>query len=130
MASLYRLILALILLSSLTSCSKEERWSDLDLYQMGKQIDSEIEIILPKDLASGVQCHDYPPGCLGGKRAKLRRVIMTVVEFQDEKMAKAAAFHIGQYHAKNWVFDDVAGEPVLEDFVQRAYGATKPQSAE
>lgn len=119
-----RLILVFSLLS-LLSCSEKSSWSEADLYQMAIKIEPKIEIILPKDISSGVRCSDYTAGCIRGKRAKLRRVLLTVVEFENEELAKKAAFHIGQYQAKNWVFDDVTGEPVLEDFVQKAFGAKK-----
>lgn len=118
-------VFPLLALIFLLGCSKEEKWSEMDLYKKAVAVDPSIEIILPKDINSGVQCSDYPPGCIRGKQAKLRRVIMTVVEFENEKLATEAAFHIGQYHAKNWVFDDVAGEPVLEHFVQKAFSAEK-----
>lgn len=110
------------------SCSDPNIWSEYDLYNLAIKIEPEIEIILPKDITSGVQCRDYPPGCIRGKRAKLRRVIMTVVEFENEKAAKNAAFHINQYYAKNWVFDDISGEPVLESFVKEAFGAVNPKN--
>lgn len=110
---------------ALCSCSGPDTWSEMDLYKLAVKVDPQIEIILPKDISSGVRCSDYPPGCIRGKRAKLKRVVMTVVEFENEKLAKEAAFNIGQYYAKNWVFDDVAGEPVLEYFVDKAFGAVR-----
>ena len=33
---------------------------------------------------------------------------------------------IGQWYAYNWLFDDVTKEPVLEDFVKKAFGAKRP----
>ncbi len=122
-------IITLILVSlMLFSCSSDnENWSKFKLYEMAKKIEPNVEIILPKDIASGIQCRDYPPGCIRGMRAKLRRVVMIVVEYENEEAAKKAAFHINQFYAKNWVFDDVSGEPVLESFVQQAFGAKRPK---
>ena len=45
---------------------------------------------------------------------------------ETQEQAKALAERLDLYYKYNWVFDDVAGEPVLEDFVVRAYGAAKP----
>lgn len=102
----------------------------MDLYKKAIKVEPTLEFILPKDLASGIQCRDYPPGCLRGMQARLRRVLITAVEFKNEKAAKKAAFHINQFYAKNWVFDDVTGEPVLESFVKQAFGAIRPTEAQ
>ncbi len=121
------LFFALLLLGACSS--KEETWTKIDLYKMAVKIEPNLEFVLPKDLASGVQCRNYPPGCVRGMRAKLRRELITAVEFTDKKKKKNAAFNINQYYAKNWVFDDVTGEPVLESFVKQAFGAIRPKEA-
>ena len=49
-----------------------------------------------------------------------------MVHFDSEEHARQAAFAIDQFYIRNWVFDDVAGEPVLEDFVKKAFNAKRP----
>ncbi|MCK5884593.1 MAG: hypothetical protein KAG61_12955 [Bacteriovoracaceae bacterium] len=125
-----RLFSLLFITLFLFSCSsKVENWTKLDIYKKAIVVEPTLDFILPKDLASGIQCRDYPPGCLRGMQAKLRRVLITAVEFKNEEAAKKAAFHINQFYARNWVFDDVTGEPVLESFVRQAFGAIRPTEA-
>jgi hypothetical protein len=73
----------------------------------------------------GIKCDNYGPGCIAGFMARVRLVVIILVEFESEELAKAEANRIKQYYYKNWVFDDVTDEPVLEDFVIKAYGAKK-----
>lgn len=107
------------------SCAKKEVVTEVEMYEMAKKVEPDIELILPKTLNDGVKCSDYGPKCLGGKQAKLRSVVLTVVQFEDSEHAKITADALGQYYFKNWVFDDVTGEPVLEHFVKTAFNAEK-----
>lgn len=121
-----RLLLVASLIILTASCSSENSWSEMDVYKMAVAEDPAVELILPKDLDSGIQCGNYTDGCLRGKMARVRKVILTVVEFETEAQAREAAFQIDQYYARNWVFDEVSGEPVLESFVTKVYGAKRP----
>ena len=88
--------------------------------------DPNLEIILPKDMDSGVKCTNYAKGCISGHEIKVRKVIMIAVEYEKEEQACADALRLDQYCKFNWLFDDVHGEPVLEDFVVKAFGAVRP----
>ena len=98
---------------------------------MAQKEEPNIELILPDDfmtsgINSGVQCKNYGTGCVKGKKAKIRKVVITVVEFDTAENARTSAKIIDQYYSRNWVFDDVTGEPVLESFVKKVFNAKRP----
>ncbi len=84
-----------------------------------------IVLLLPKDLNSGVKCRDYGAGCIGGVRVRLRKVDLTLVEFETKEHAKNVAARINQYYVRNWVFDNAMKEPVLEHFIKKTYNAQR-----
>ena len=49
-----------------------------------------------------------------------------IVRFDSMNNARKEAKRIDQYYKYNWVFDDVAVEPKLERFVEKAYQAVRP----
>ncbi len=107
----------------LLGCSEENIYTKEELYKMGIKVDPNLKIVLPKDIASGVKCTSYGEGCLRGFEVQHLELSMLFVEFESHEQAKAFAKTINGYVAKNWLIDDVYGEPVLEDFVKKAFGA-------
>ncbi len=93
---------------------------------MAQKEDPNITFVLPKSITEGISCQNYPPGCLSGKTAELKKITIVVVQFDTEESAERAAKVINQYYARNWVFDDVTGEPVLEHFVKKVFDAKNP----
>jgi len=111
------------------SCDKN-KYSEGELWRMAQRADPKIELLIPQDMQSGVQCADYggeAAGCIMGKRVKLRKVVAIIVQFETQEQARAVAEKYQLYYKYNWVFDDVAGEPVLESFVESVFGAMRPQ---
>lgn len=108
------------------ACQKNETIDRYTFFHMAKELDPEIEQVLPKDMASGINCKDYGEGCLGGFTAKVKGLDFIYLEFESEKKALKEAKRINGYYRGNWVFDDVSGEPVLEHFIQRIYQAKNP----
>ena len=43
--------------------------------------------------------------------------------FETKEQARAEALRIDQYYPRNWVFDDIKGEPLQEAFVKKAFKA-------
>jgi hypothetical protein len=114
--------IVLLLLPLLIFGCSDDRYTERQLYNIAVKVEPGIKIILPKSMDEGVKCEVYKTaGCIGGKMARLRKVIITLVEFETEEQAKEAAIKIDQYHIKNWVLDDVVDEPVLESFVAQAF---------
>jgi hypothetical protein len=107
------------------ACTKDlsQIYSKDQMLSMTIKADPTARLILPKDMESGVKCKNYGEGCKGGYRSSILELEMTYVEFESPEQAKVAAQKIDQYYSRNWVFDDVKGEPDLERFVKKVYKA-------
>lgn len=124
---LVSLLLCLILLVSFGCAKKVERsYNLLEISDLVRKGDPDMKTVLGKDMDAGISCSNYGPGCLSARRMMVRRVDMGVVEFQNPEQARVVAKKIDQYYLGNWVFDDVVGEPVLEEFVTKYIKARRP----
>lgn len=118
------------------SCSKEEQLiGPTKMWMKAVKFDPKIELVFLADTPEGrvrrVLCSGYrKEGCVSGsgKRIKVRLVELLVIEYEHVAQACLAAQEVGQWYAYNWLFDDVTNEPVLEDFVVKAFGAKKPKT--
>ena len=108
------------------SCSKVLTQSKSQLLSMARKVDPAVKEIIPENINAGIKCSDYGPGCMGAFQAQMKRVKIIFVQFKSEEQAKAEALRIDQYYSKHWVFDDVTGEPVLENLVKKVYKAQRP----
>ncbi|MFG1498627.1 hypothetical protein ABMA70_00370 [Halobacteriovorax sp. XZX-3] len=123
-----------LLLTSLitSSCSEKDIYTPLEMFDMAYKFDNTIEEVRlsVKEKERHLDCKDYPAGCIEGspKRFKVRLVEMIVVQYLSSNEACLAAYKLGQYYARNWLFDDVADEPVLVDFVKQVYKAKSPKT--
>ena len=103
------------------------------MWKMAEKIEPNIELVFLADKEEEwgrrVLCSHYLPyGCVegSGKRIKVRLVELLTIRYKTRADACRAAQAIGQWYAYNWLFDDVTNEPVLEDFVVKAFDAKKP----
>jgi hypothetical protein len=111
--------LMLVFLTSFVSCKKEEPiYTKEQLYNLAREHDSNMSFILPKSMQDGIKCESYTEGCQSGHIVKIRGVELIAVEFLTHQQAKEAANKYRGYHLRNWMFDDVTGEPLLEDFMK------------
>ena len=115
----------LIFLVLVSACTKELKYDKTQMYKMGTKVEPTLELILPKDINSGIKCSDYGKGCLSGVTAKVRLVEIILVEFDTEENARNEALKLDQYYTRNWLLDDVRGEPLIESFVKQAFNAKK-----
>ena len=90
---------------------------------MAKDVDPNIVEVLPEALDKGLKCSDYAPGCVGAFVVRTRLVEYNMVRFDSTTNARRKATELNQFYARNWVFDEVRGEPVLEDFIAKAFDA-------
>lgn len=119
--------LILISLSILSAaCTKELKYSKEELLKTAQAADASVTYILPKSIAEGVTCADYSDGCMSAHIVKVRGLEMIAVEFMTEEEAKLAAKKIRALYSRNWIFDDVTGEPLLEEFFTKYLDAKKP----
>ena len=117
----------LILLSILTaSCTKEVKYTKEALLAKAQEADPSVTVILPKSISDGVQCSDYSEGCISAHIVKIKNLEMIAVEFEKESDAVFAAKKFRGYYVRNWLLDDVTGEPILEKFVVEKLEAKKP----
>ncbi len=121
------LLLSLFLVFSFSCAKKVERsYNLLEISDLVRKGDPDMKTVLGKDMDAGISCNTYGPGCLSARRMVVRRVDMGVVEFQNPEQARVVAKKIDQYYLGNWVFDDIVGEPVLEEFVTKYLKARRP----
>lgn len=129
-----RISIAILFILSLLSCSESDVYTPIEMFQKAYNFDNTIEEVRigVKEEHRQLHCSDYPSGCIPGspKRFKIRLVEMIVVQYHSTDQACLAALKTGQWHARNWLFDDVTGEPVLEDFVKQVYNAKNPKTTE
>jgi len=97
------------------------------MYNMAINSNKTVKFMLGESLTDVIPCTDYGKGCLGTHRVMVNKVVLIAIEFDIEENAKKAATKLGGYYFKNWVFDDVAGEPILVEFVQKAFNAVQPK---
>lgn len=143
-------LLVLTIFCFMSACSKnEETWGETEMYYMAKEKEPDMELVFlqdsPENAPKRIRCPEefrpgeeeikakfaYPgEGCApgSGKRVKVRMVELILLKYEEKKFACRAAVEIKQWYSRNWLFDNVSGEPVLEDFVQVVFGAKKPLS--
>ena len=84
-----------------------------------------MSIVIPK-MEEGVRCDEYTPPCYSGHIVKIKNLDMLALEYLSQTEAMEAAKKYRGYYTGNWFFDDVAGEPLLEEFVSKHLDAKKP----
>ena len=109
---------------------KEKTWSAADLWLMGIAEEKSLEQVpIPQhEEHRRIVCKNYGPGCVAGsgKRIKFKGVEFIVLMFQSTKQAKAEAYRLNQFYSRNWLFDEVTGEPIVESFLRRVYDVKNP----
>lgn len=118
------ILLTLSILSA--SCTKELKYSKEQLFDKARAADPTVTLVLPNKMTEGISCSDYSHGCLAGHIVRVKGLEMIAVEFMTEADAKYAAKKYRGYYTRNWLLDDVTGEPILEKFVVEALEAKKP----
>lgn len=76
-----------------------------------------------------LQLSDYAPGVnrLESKALVIERLTFYAISFEKVEQARAEALRLNQYYARNWLFDRVEGEPILEDYVITTFHAINPK---
>ena len=125
----------IILFFSLTlafGCSKKKVEPDLKytLEEFNLLMDS-TGATADKEPKNAINFSDYSPGVnrMNSRPLVYSRLSFAVIEFETEKQARDEAIRLGQYYARNWLFDKVEGEPILEDLVIIKFDAKNPKRA-
>jgi hypothetical protein len=115
------LIFVCILLSF--SCSKKKEVVEL------KYTLEEFDILAHESKLSHekgdevLKFSDYSAGVNG---LVYNRLVYFAISFDSVEEAKMEALRLKQYYSRNWLFDRVEGEPVLEDYVIKTFHAINP----
>lgn len=131
-----KVITILFFILSLYSCSEELVYSPGEMWKMGSTLEPDMSIrtLAGSEAHLKILCSQYSkvPGCIGlgtdhsGMRINVRLVELIIIQFDTEENARNAAIAYGQLYARNWLFDNVKNEPVLEDFVKKGFGGIDP----
>lgn len=75
-----------------------------------------------------IQFSDYAPGVnrVESKSFRYERLVFYAIKFETTEEARSEAVRLNQYYARNWLFDRVEGEPLLEDYVITTFQAKNP----
>lgn len=117
-------LLSLSILSA--SCTKEVKYTKEELLAKAKAADPAVTVILPKSISEGVTCTDYSDGCMSAHIVRVKGLDLIAVEFMTQQDAILAAKKFRGYYTRNWLWDDVVGEPILEQFVTEHLEGKKP----
>lgn len=113
---LFYLFFSFILVSC--SCSKElPNYGKKEMMNFAFNADPKMEIKIGSISKALVDCKDYTPRCQTGFRVVLKGLEFNALLYKNQKSALKAAKRIRGYVARNWVFDEVRGEPILERIV-------------
>lgn len=108
--------------------SKLPNYSNLEFQEMAKKGDPSAYVVVPKGLTEVlVDCNEYTPRCRYGYQVVIKNVRMVALYYEDQAKALKAAKRIRGYISRNWVLDEVTGEPVLERFVVKHLDAKKAE---
>lgn len=113
------------------SCSKknDEHGKKFTLDElMARSVDV---VELPKKVEDGGIPIDYTQYAasasqLESRGFRYRKLLFWAISFATEDDARKEALRLNQYYSRNWLFDQVEGEPILEDYVITMYAATNP----
>jgi hypothetical protein len=123
-----KLIFILFLFSGFVACSKKVEKVEL------KYTSEEFTKLSAETSPMGskgegdIKFSEYAQGAnhLESKGLIYKRLSFFAISFETVEQARLEALRLNQYFARNWLFDRVQGEPVLEDYVIENFKAINP----
>jgi hypothetical protein len=133
MKSFFIGVTALFIFTACSCTPEEPTYTPTELWELGVKRDPSLSLVVVNnhEPERRVVCIGRVLGCVegSGKRVLVRETIeLLVIQFETTAQARAEALRIGQWHARNWVFDEVANEPVLISFIKEAFNAENPSA--
>lgn len=123
-----KVLISFVLLLTL-SCSKKQeeaglKYTDEEFTHLLAESGAELDKTAPP-----INFADYVPGVnkVSAKGLAYQKLQFFALEFESEALAKAEALRLNQYYSRNWLFDRVEGEPLLEDLVILKFHAINPK---
>jgi hypothetical protein len=123
---LFPLIVSALSILGASCETKELKYNKEELYFKAYKADPSVSFVLPKSMNEGVTCDEYGEGCLSAHIVRVKNLELIAVEFMTEANAVYASKKFRGYYVRNWMFDDVTGEPSLEKFVSEVLEAKRP----
>jgi hypothetical protein len=127
----FKTMFLLFLVLVLESCNKHSKVAELK-YKIEEfdHLVNEATAVNPVG-ENAIPFHDYSPGVnkLNSRSLIYQRLKFYAVEFDSETTAHNEALRLNQYYSRNFLFDLVEGEPILEDYVIKTFGAINPNRA-
>jgi hypothetical protein len=122
-----RFLIILFMFSAITGCSRNNK---ADLLYTSEQIDSlafETKHTNEKN-GGNIIFSDYNHGVnkQESKGLMYNRLTFFAICFESVEQASSEALRLNQYYSRNWLFDRVQGEPILEDYVIKTFKAINP----
>lgn len=111
------------------ACSKKEVVVErLKADELIKSLGPVVELKKDDPRSVPFRLEYYGPGLVPDsyKILSYRDLGFLAVEFESEEAAKNEALRLKQYYHKNWLFDEVANEPSLEDLIIYKIHAVNP----
>ncbi|MCK6596485.1 MAG: hypothetical protein L6Q33_14905 [Bacteriovoracaceae bacterium] len=129
--SLSFILLTLIVLLSSACAKKEVTVERLKVDELVKSLGPVIELKKDDPRAVPFRLEYYGAGVIADsyKQLSYRDLGFLAVEFESEEAALKEALRLKQYYHKNWLFDEVANEPSLEDLIIYKIHAINPSLA-
>lgn len=121
----YFLVLAFIF----SACSgKKKSHEEIYTWEEFNSLVQSSGISLDKSSAASLNFQDYSSNVnkLTSKAFLYERLSFIGLEFENESQAREEALRLNQYYSRNWVFDKVEGEPLLEDMLILKFHAKNP----
>ncbi|MBP9681255.1 MAG: hypothetical protein KBD76_07610 [Bacteriovorax sp.] len=120
-------VLGLLLFLDFQGCSKKSQ-IPVEKYTVEEFDALASGATLNKEKSDTPQFADYSPGVnrLESKSLVYKRLAFFAIAFDSAEQAREEAMRLNQYYARNWLFDRVQGEPVLEDYVIETFKAINP----
>ncbi|MBC7713883.1 MAG: hypothetical protein H7177_11120 [Rhizobacter sp.] len=125
-----KVLILSVCLILLSGCAKKKHEPEL------KYTPEEFDAIMnttgaapSKEKSAEIDFTEFSPGVnkLTSKPLVYERLNFAVIEFETEKQARDEALRLNQYYSRNWLFDKVEGEPILEDLVLVKFKAENPK---
>jgi hypothetical protein len=122
-------VCVLLLGLTILSCTKKHEEPSL------KYTDEEFTHLIGESGAAvdksgpAINFSDYVPGVnkVSAKSLSYEHLQFYALEFESVEQARAEALRLNQYYSRNWLFDRVEGEPMLEDLVIIKFKAINPK---
>ena len=118
----------MLLFLLISACTKDELpiYTREEFLVMAREGAPDLKIVAPKDLSDRVvDCRDFTPECRYGYRVIVNEISFVTLYYEKAEDALVAAKRLKAYYSRNWVLDEVRGEPVLERFCTKHLKAKK-----